>query len=74
MGKPMDFTSEVEDEITRKEVSHKLEIPLVNTSSKVCRDSTHGLVGSNHSNLQNTPLLALGYRALRELPRCTVWG
>ena len=34
----------------------------------------HGPVGSNHGNLQNTPLLALGYRALRELPRCTVRG
>ena len=31
-------------------------------------------MGSNHGNLQNTPLLALGYRALRELPRCTVRG
>ena len=30
----------------------------------------NGPVGSNHGNLQNTPLLALGYRALRELPRC----
>ena len=34
----------------------------------------YGPVGSNHGNLQNTPLLALGYRALRELPRCTVRG
>ena len=33
-----------------------------------------GPVGSNHGNLQNTPLLALGYRALRELPRCMVRG
>ena len=34
----------------------------------------NGLVGSNHGNLQNTLLLALCYRALRELPRCTVQG
>ena len=34
----------------------------------------NGPVGSNHSNLQNTPLLALGYWALRELPGCTVRG
>ena len=26
-------------------------------------------MGSNHGNLQNPPLLALGYRELRELPR-----
>ena len=31
-------------------------------------------MGSNHVNLQNIPLLALGYRALRELPWCTVRG
>ena len=36
--------------------------------------SDDGPVGSNHGNLQNTPLLALSYRALRELPRCTVRG
>ena len=36
--------------------------------------SVDGPVGSNHGNLQNPPLLALGYRALRELPRCTVQG
>ena len=36
--------------------------------------SLNGPVGSNHGNLQNTPLLSLGYRALRELPRCTVLG
>ena len=29
---------------------------------------------SNHGNLQNTLLLALGYRALRGLPRCTAQG
>ena len=34
----------------------------------------YGPVGSNHGNLQNPPLLALGHRALRELPRCTVRG
>ena len=34
----------------------------------------NGPVGSNHGNLQNTPLLALGYRALRKLPWCTVRG
>ena len=34
----------------------------------------YGPVGSNHGNLQNPPLLALGYRALQELPRCTVRG
>ena len=34
----------------------------------------HGPVGSNHGILQNPPLLALGHRALRDLPRCTVRG
>ena len=29
----------------------------------------NGPVGCNHGNLQNTPLLALGYRALGGLPR-----
>ena len=33
-----------------------------------------GPVVSNHGNLQNTLLLALGYRALRGLPRCTARG
>ena len=34
----------------------------------------YGPVGSNHSSLQNTLLLALGHRALQDLPRCTVRG
>ena len=34
----------------------------------------YGPVGSNHGSLQNTLLLALGHRALRDLPRCTVQG
>ena len=36
----MDFTAEAEDEFIRYSVSHKLNIPLVNTSNKDCRDST----------------------------------
>ena len=46
----------------------------VTFATSVMEDSTDGPVGSNHGNLQNTPLLALSYRALRELPRCTVRG
>ena len=34
----------------------------------------NGPVGSNHGSLQKPPLLALGHRALRDLPRCTVRG
>ena len=37
-------------------------------------EEDNGPVGSNHGNLQNTPLLALDYRALRGLPRCTARG
>ena len=33
-----------------------------------------GPLGSNHGNIQNTLLLALGYRALRGLPRCMAQG
>ena len=46
---------------------------IVNTN----QDSDYidnGPVGSNHGSLQNPPLLALGHRALRELPRCAVQG
>ena len=31
-------------------------------------------MGSNHSSLQKPLILALGHRALRDLPRCTVRG
>ena len=33
-GKPMDFTTEVEDEVIRDAVSHKLDILIVNPSNK----------------------------------------
>ena len=36
----MDFTPEVEDEVIMEAVSHKLDIPIVNLSNKVWRDST----------------------------------
>ena len=38
-GKQIYFTPEVEDEVIRDAVSHKLYIPLVNSSNKVCRYS-----------------------------------
>ena len=34
---------------------------------------SYGPVGSNHGSLQKPPLLALGHRALQDLPRCTVY-
>ena len=34
------FTPEVEDEVIRDAVLHKLDIPLVDSSNKVCIDST----------------------------------
>ena len=36
----MDFTPEVEDEVIRNSVSHRLDRPLVNPSNEVWRDST----------------------------------
>ena len=36
----MDFTPEVEDEVIRDSISHKLDITLVSTSNKVWRNST----------------------------------
>ena len=38
--KLIDLTPESEDEVIREEVSHKLDIPLVNPLKSVCRDST----------------------------------
>ena len=40
IDKPMDFIPEVEDEFIRYAVSHKLDIPLFNTSRKGYKDST----------------------------------
>ena len=40
IGKPMDFTPGVEDEVIREAVSHKLYRNLINPSNKVWRDST----------------------------------
>ena len=37
-------------------------------------DVSDGPVGSNHGSLQKPLLLALGHRAIRDLPRCTVRG
>ena len=37
---PMNFTPEVEDEVIREVVSHKLDRPIVNPSNKVWRYST----------------------------------
>ena len=39
-GKPMDFTPEVEYEVIREAVSHKLDRHIINPSNKVWRDST----------------------------------
>ena len=39
-GKPMGFISEVEDEVIREAVSHKLNRHLVNPSNKAWRNST----------------------------------
>ena len=47
---------------------------VIGLSNYMVYYKVNGPVGSNHGNLQNTPLVALGYRALRGLPRCTVRG
>ena len=39
-GKTMDFTLDVEYEVIREAVSHKLDRHLINPSNKVFRDST----------------------------------
>ena len=39
-GKKMDLVTDVEDEVLREELSHKLYIPLFHTSNKVWKDST----------------------------------
>ena len=52
-------------------ILYTLSITICNTH---CNDIILGPLGSNHGSLQKPPLLALGHRALRDLPRCTVRG
>ena len=47
---------------------------IYNVSKTILKKGIDGPVGSNQGSLQNPPLIALGHRAIRELPRCTVRG
>ena len=53
IGKPMDFSSEVEEEVIRYEVLYKLKKSLVNPSNKFWRDSTQSKTPTSTLKIRN---------------------
>ena len=68
-----ELSENIKMEITEAIIDIRLGYADVETYKKELMCTIlYGPVGSNHGNLQNPPLLVLGYRALQELTRCTV--